>query len=77
MVRPLLAKADRDRLLPLIYRHAHGTFSGEDEAELRQLIAKEYPDRARRLDRESLMGLAHGIIGVAYYFGDRGAEANA
>ena len=73
----MLEKADRDRLLPLIYRHTHGTFSSEDEAELRRLIGKEYPDRAQRLDRESLMGLAHGIIGVAYYFADRRAEANA
>ena len=69
-MRAMLTKAERDLLLPPIYRHSHGAYSAADEATLRRVIAKEYPDQARRMDREALMGLAEVIIGVAYYFGE-------
>jgi hypothetical protein len=54
-------------LLPFIYWHGHGGLTPGQEAEVRRLVAADYPKDARDLDRDQLMALATGILGAAKF----------
>lgn len=66
-VHGLLTATDRQALLPLIYWHGHGGLTSAQEAEVRRLVASDYPEHARDLDCDRLMALARGIIGAAHF----------
>lgn len=61
----MLSRSEREAFLTLIYHHSHGGLDARQEAELRRLVAQDFPTEAEQLDREGLISLACGILGAA------------
>ncbi len=64
----MLSAPERLRLKILIGTERLGRLTAVQEREMRQLIAKEFPDEARSLERDMLVRLGLGMMAAWHLF---------